>query len=176
MTLSHNSLIRGFNGIYQQAPRISTSDYKDFVGYCLAWHRCVEEHHIHEEVNYFPEIEKATGQKGVMDGEVEQHAAFHAGLKSFKDYFATLKYPQTHFEPMKLLEIMDTFSEPLYTHLTAEPQALLALSRFASPERQFDLVKIEREQGKKAVNLNFALNVLPIFLNNMESVEFEGGM
>jgi len=73
MTLSHNSLIRGFNSIYQQAPRISQSDYSDFFGYCLAWHRCVEEHHMHEEVNYFPEIEKATGQKGVMDGEVEQH-------------------------------------------------------------------------------------------------------
>jgi hypothetical protein len=28
---------------------------------------------MHEEVNYFPEIEKATRQKGVMDGEVEQH-------------------------------------------------------------------------------------------------------
>lgn len=73
MTISHNSLIRGFNSIYQQAPRISASDYKDFKGYCLAWHRCVEQHHMHEEVNYFPEIEKVTGQKGVMDGEVEQH-------------------------------------------------------------------------------------------------------
>lgn len=73
MTLSHNSLIRGFNSIYQQAPRISASDYKDFTGYCLAWHRCVEQHHMHEEVNYFPEIERMTGQKGVMDGEVEQH-------------------------------------------------------------------------------------------------------
>lgn len=74
MTLSHNSLVRSFNSIYQQALRISASDYKDFVGYFLAWHRCVEEHHYHEEVNYFPEIEKPTGQKGVMDGEVEQHS------------------------------------------------------------------------------------------------------
>lgn len=159
MTVSHNSLIRGFNSIYQQAPRISASDYKDFVGYCLAWHGCVEEHHYHEEVNYFPEIEKATGQKGVMDGEVEQHgkrksatkagavaltsnaAAFHAGLKSFKDYFATLKNPESDFKPTSLLKIMDSFSEPLYTHLAAEPQALLALSRFASPDKQFDLSK-----------------------------------
>ncbi len=73
MAISHNSLIRGFNSIYQQAPRLSESDYKDFTGYCLAWHRCVEQHHMHEEVNYFPDIEKVTGQKGVMDGEVEQH-------------------------------------------------------------------------------------------------------
>lgn len=28
---------------------------------------------MHEEVNYFPAIEKATGQKGVMDGEAREH-------------------------------------------------------------------------------------------------------
>ena len=123
MTLSHNSLVRGFNSIYQQALRISATNYKDFVGYFLAWHRCVEEHHYHEEGNYFPEIEKATGQKGVMDGEVEQHsksksatkagavaltsnaAAFHAGLKNFKDYFAILKNAESDFKPTSLLEI-----------------------------------------------------------------------
>jgi hypothetical protein len=103
-------------------------------------------------------------------------AAFHAGLKSFKDYLTSLKNPATDFKAKKLLEVMDSFSEPLYTHLAAEPQALLALSRFASPERQFDITKIEKEQGKKAVTLDFALNTLPIFMNNMEVVEFEGGM
>lgn len=71
---------------------------------------------------------------------------------------------------------MDSFSEPLYSHLKAEPQALLALSRFTSPERQFDLTKIALETGKKSVTLDFALNVLPIFMLNHESVEFEGGM
>ncbi|KAE8452224.1 hypothetical protein EG329_001691 [Mollisiaceae sp. DMI_Dod_QoI] len=177
MTLSHNSIIRGYNGIYQQAPRVQKpSDIRDFIAYCLAWHQLVEGHHYHEEVRYFPAIEKVTGQKGVMDGEVEQHAAFHAGLKSFKDYLSDLKTPEVDFKSKRLLEIMDSFSQPLYTHLAAEPQALLALSRFASPDRQFDLVKIEREEGKKMVNLDFALNVLPMFLNNMESVEFEGGM
>tara|TARA_R110002060_G_scaffold30641_7_gene41164 strand:- start:693 stop:1052 length:360 start_codon:yes stop_codon:yes gene_type:complete len=73
MTLSHNALIRGYNSIYQQAPRLSQSDYPDFIGYCLAWHRCIEQHHTHEEVHYFPAIEKATGHKGVMDGEAKEH-------------------------------------------------------------------------------------------------------
>lgn len=71
---------------------------------------------------------------------------------------------------------MDSFADLLHSHLTAEPQALLALSRFASPERRFDLVKIEHTEGKKMVNLDFLLNVLPIFFNNMELVEFEEGM
>jgi len=73
MALSHNSIIRGFNSIYQQAPRIAAPDYKDFIGYCIAWHKMVEQHHKHEEVHYFPAIEKATGQKGVMDGEAKEH-------------------------------------------------------------------------------------------------------
>ncbi|KAH7417040.1 hypothetical protein BKA64DRAFT_286380 [Cadophora sp. MPI-SDFR-AT-0126] len=175
MTLSHNALIRGYNSIYQQAPRLSQSDYPDFIGYCLAWHRCIEQHHTHEEVHYFPAIEKATGQKGVMDGEAKEHASFHDGLKSFKDYLSSLKTP-TDFKPAWLLSIMDSFSHPLYSHLFSEPQAILTLSRFASPERQFDLMKIEYEEGKKAVTLDFAFNVLPIFMNNMETMEFEGGM
>jgi hypothetical protein len=97
-------------------------------------------------------------------------------LKSFRDYLIGLSNPQADFNPPRLLEIMDSFSEPLYSHLKAEPQALLALSRFSSPERQFDLTKIALEAGKKSVTFEFALNVLPIFLLNHESVEFEGGM
>ncbi|KAG4435897.1 hypothetical protein IFR05_008628 [Cadophora sp. M221] len=175
MTLSHNALSRGYNSIYQQAPRLSPSDYGDFIGYCLAWHRCIEQHHTHEEVYYFPAIEEATGQKGIMDGEAKEHASFHAGLKTFKDYLTSLSTP-AEFNPTHILSIMSSFSQPLHSHLSSEPQVILALSRFASPERQFDLTAIEREQGKKAISLDFAFNVLPIFMNNMETVEFEGGM
>lgn len=73
MVLSHNSLIRGYNSIYQQAPRLLSSDNKDFIGYCLAWHTCVAKHHQYEETLFFPAIEKATNVRGIMDGEVEQH-------------------------------------------------------------------------------------------------------
>jgi hypothetical protein len=79
MALSHNSLIRGFNGIYQQAPLTSIFQYKDFIGYCLAWHKCVEEHHHYEEVHFFPAIEGATG---AMDGEVEQHSKVRLAVSS----------------------------------------------------------------------------------------------
>jgi len=73
MALSHNSLIRGFNSIYQQAPRLSPSDRDDFIGYSLAWNDCLVKHHLYEETLFFPAIEEATGVKGIMDGEVEQH-------------------------------------------------------------------------------------------------------
>ena len=87
-----------------------------------------------------------------------------------------LANPRTDFQPTHLLGIMDSFSEPLYSHLKSEPQAILALSRFSTAGRKFDLTKIAAETGKKSVTLDFALNVLPIFLLNMETVEFEGGM
>lgn len=93
-------------------------------------------------------------------------AAFHKGLAMFKQYLSSLIDLETQFKSQRFLEIIDSFSHELHSHLAAEPLALLALSRFASPERQFDLVEIEHTEGKKMVNLDFLLNVLPIFFNN----------
>ncbi|RDW60761.1 hypothetical protein BP6252_12144 [Coleophoma cylindrospora] len=176
MTLSHNSLIRGYNSIYQQAPRLPSSEYASFVSYCLAWHRLVETHHHYEELYFFPAIEEATGQKGVMDGEIEEHAAFHAGLESFKVYLESLQAVEKEFKPRRLLEIMDDFAGPLYAHLESEPKVLLSLSRFVTATNHFDLAAIGRETGKKSVSLDFVVNVMPCFLLNMEGQEFEGGM
>jgi hypothetical protein len=75
----------------------------------------------------------------------------------------------------KLLEIMDSFSTPMHAHLTSEPQSLLALSRFSTPEKPIDLAAIALAQGKKSVTFDFTLNVMPCFLLNMENVEFEEG-
>lgn len=96
-------------------------------------------------------------------------------MKSFKDYLVGLKTRESDFDPKRFLEIMDSFSAPLYSHLKAEPQALVALSRFSSPEKPIDLEQIARVTGKKSVTLDFALNVMPVFLQNMETVEFEEG-
>ena len=103
-------------------------------------------------------------------------AAFHGGLESFETYLLNITDYESGFQPTRLLEIMDSFSEPLYTHLASEPQSLLALSRFSTPEQPFDLVKMALEAGKKSVSMDFAFNTLPVFLLNMEHLEFEGGM
>ena len=71
---------------------------------------------------------------------------------------------------------MDSFSEPLYLHLREEPGQIVALSRLDTPEKPIDIVAIALEAGKKSVTLGFVFNVLPVFLLNMETVEFEGGM
>ncbi|KAJ8069861.1 hypothetical protein OCU04_000274 [Sclerotinia nivalis] len=188
MALSHNSFIRGFNSIYQQAPRIqSPVDKKDFVGYCKAWVDCVDQHHHYEETEFFPALEKAAGRKGLMDGAVDQHgnlygslarkqlpnefaAAFHDGLERFRSY---LKEKGPDFSSQELIQIMYSFTEPLYSHLKEEPQTI---SQYNTPETPIDILAIAAEAGKKQVNLSFVFNVLPVFFLNMESVEFENGL
>jgi hypothetical protein len=98
MTLSHNALIRGFNSIYQTAPRLfSESEFKgveppsamsrlskpeqagyqkDFVEYCLAWARLLDEHHRVEEEGIFPAVERIVGEKDVMGRETEEHSQY----------------------------------------------------------------------------------------------------
>lgn len=87
MALSHNAFIRGFNSIYQQAPRVEQSaDKTDFVGYCLAWIDCVLAHHHYEETELFPNINKAAGKTDLMASAVHQHEAFYSGMEQLKSY------------------------------------------------------------------------------------------
>jgi hypothetical protein len=85
MALSHNSFIRGFNSIYQQAPRIQlATDRSDFVGYCLAWVDCIDQHHHYEETEFFPALEKAAGKTGLMAGAVDQHGKLPMGVSFYR--------------------------------------------------------------------------------------------
>jgi hypothetical protein len=68
------------------------------------------------------------------------------------------------------------FAVPLHEHLAKEPQTLLGLSRFCTSENHFDLATIAIETGKKTLSIEFAFNVFPMFLLNMEIYEFEDGM
>lgn len=74
MCVVHNALLRGLNNIYIQGPNIRPADYKDFIGYSLCWHSAIDEHHTSEEEQFFPEIEEAVGEKGLLDGNVQQHS------------------------------------------------------------------------------------------------------
>jgi len=82
----------------------------------------------------------------------------------------------SEFSHHMLLQIMDTFSGPLYSHLKSEPQSLVALKKYSTPEKPIDLAAIALEAGKKSITAGFVFNTLPVFLLNMETVDFEGGM
>lgn len=97
-------------------------------------------------------------------------------MENFKGYLEQVSRHDAAFSSQKLLEIMDTFSEPLYSHLKSEPQSLLAIKKYSTPEHPIDLAAIALEAGKKSTTAGFVFNTLPVFLLNMETVEFEGGM
>ncbi|KAJ8114178.1 hypothetical protein ONZ43_g4965 [Nemania bipapillata] len=172
MALSHNSFIRGFNSIYQQAPRVQSVDKADFVGYCLAWHDCVDTHHHYEEIELFPNINKACGRTDLMSTAVNEHA-FHGGMERMKAY---LQHEGANFKADELIAILDSFKDALHSHLKAEPPSIVALRQYSTAQRPIDILGIADAAGKKQVNLSFVFNVLPVFLLNMETAEFEGGM
>ncbi|CAD6583652.1 MAG: hypothetical protein ASARMPRED_001462 [Alectoria sarmentosa] len=180
ITLSHNAFIRGFNSIYQQAPYITRADHKDFIGYCTAWYTCVGEDHSREEVRLFWAMEEAIGVKGILDHEVTFASVYHDDMQKLKNYLLSFEHfrnPETEFDVSRLLCLMDTIAHPLHTHLASVPQSILALSRFSTPKRPIDPLKIDRSidvlDEKKTTNYIF--NVLPAWLLNMETEEFEGG-
>jgi hemerythrin-like domain-containing protein len=87
MALVHNIIIRGWNSIYLQAPKIKIADVPDFLHYCDAYHAFVVGHHDSEEAVLFPKIEEATGLQRVMDDDVAEHGKslkIYSGL-GFKD-------------------------------------------------------------------------------------------
>ena len=81
MCVVHNALLRGLNSIYIQGPNIQPVAYIDFIGYSLCWHSVVHEHHTSEEDQFFPEIEDAVGEKGLLDGNVQQHSKYDEFLR-----------------------------------------------------------------------------------------------
>ncbi|KAK3934389.1 hypothetical protein QBC46DRAFT_359059 [Diplogelasinospora grovesii] len=175
MALSHNSFIRGFNSIYQQAPRIvSPTDKQDFIEYCIAWHDCVAEHHHYEETEFFPNVDKAAGRKGLMDGAVHEHEAFHGGMERFKSYLTGKG--AANFSGTELVAIMDSFKDPLYNHLKSEPAAIVGLAKFSTPENPIPILAIADAAGKKSLSVHFIFNILPVFLLNMDTADFEDGM
>lgn len=102
MALMHNAIIRALNSIYKQAPHVEAKDNKDFIDYALCWYEILysmpygfvegrfqktanldSDHHESEEEFFFPAVEQAADEKGIMDTNVEQHrASICAGLRA----------------------------------------------------------------------------------------------
>ncbi|KAG5290163.1 hemerythrin HHE cation binding domain-containing protein [Histoplasma ohiense] len=174
MALSHNAFIRGFNSIYQQASRLrEPTDKSDFVGYCQAWIECVKTHHHYEETDLFPNINKAAGTTGLMADAVQEHELFYGGMDRMKAY---LDETGAQFSAAELISIMDSFKEPLHSHLKAEPPAIVDLARYNTEQNPIDIMAIAAAAGKKQVGFSFFLNTVPVFFLNMETATFEGGM
>jgi len=129
MVLVHNMLLRGINSIYRQAVAVERTPerVRDFVGYAAVWADTVEEHHGGEETVVFPELERRLGLPGLMDGNVAQHRAFHAGLEAYAAYTAAVLAGDEVYDGVRFRALIDSFMPVLREHLSDEIDTLLRL-------------------------------------------------
>jgi hemerythrin-like domain-containing protein len=132
MTCVHNVLLRIINSVYLQCINVEQSpdDVQHFVCYALEWARLVEEHHHTEETMIFPEIDQATGIPGLMDANIQQHAAFHTGLEAYERYLRAVKDGEEKYSGQKLRGLVDSFMPVLREHLNDEIATLLQLRQY----------------------------------------------
>jgi hypothetical protein len=73
MAVLHNAFMRGFNSVYNQALDVDPSEYIYFLKYAECLFDVLQSHHDGEEHSFFPWIEEAIGEKGLMDANVNEH-------------------------------------------------------------------------------------------------------
>lgn len=76
MALLHNSILRGYNSIYQQAPYIQEADKADFIGYSQTWFKFVKSHHDDEEESLFTKVEDLLEDKNVFAETHKEHGTY----------------------------------------------------------------------------------------------------
>jgi hemerythrin-like domain-containing protein len=134
MSTVHNGLIRGINSVYNQCINVSVrgskKDQLDFANYAAQCAKLLHEHHSFEEETLFPKMNELAGVPGLMDGNVNEHAAFHDGLANYEDYLANVKEEKEELNGETLRSLIDAFMPALYTHLVNEIDTLVALEKY----------------------------------------------
>jgi hemerythrin-like domain-containing protein len=87
-------------------------------------------HHSTEERILFPRLAKLTGEKEILQMNIEQHEAFHDGLTQFNAYVVDTR--PADFEAGKLKALIDSFAAPLMEHFKAEIGSLMALKKYGA--------------------------------------------
>ena len=130
MAVAHCMIIRGLNSVYLQAPHIQSKDEAAFVQYAMRWCWEIEVHHDGEENGFFPAVEELTGEKGVMNANIEQHAAFHDGVSVLHTYLQSVADGKEKYDGNRITGLIDSFGEILTQHLADEIPSLQNLRRF----------------------------------------------
>ncbi|TID14546.1 hemerythrin HHE cation binding domain-containing protein [Venturia nashicola] len=110
MVTVHNPLIRGLNAIVLQAEQVPA-----------------------QEEYFFGALDNKYGQ-GTMQQSFDEHAAFHSGLEKLAACLQSCAAEEEEFNGPKLVDIINTFSEPLIHHMSSEIVTILALTRFPEAE------------------------------------------
>ncbi|KAK4098601.1 hypothetical protein N658DRAFT_217898 [Parathielavia hyrcaniae] len=178
MALLHNSILRGYNSIYHQAPMVLETDKADFVGYCLTWFKFVKSHHDDEENTLFPKIEKLLKDNSIFGETHKEHESFLTGLADFEKYLSGLKTP-ADLSGQELLRIMKWFQEPFEQHFHRE---IATISKFSNhpnapkpgtPESNAAAATF-KAWGKSTVTKAGMTDAVPFFLLNIDRTAEDG--
>ncbi|KAH6657007.1 hypothetical protein BKA67DRAFT_177335 [Truncatella angustata] len=178
MALLHNSIFRGYNSIYQQAPHVQPADKSDFIGYALTWHKFVKSHHDDEEENLFTKVEQVLDDKTIWAETIQEHEAFLGGLAKFESYLRSLNAPSA-FDGAELQKIMSSFQEPFDQHFHHEIVTITSLKdhpnspKPGSPEEAAASATF-KTWGKSTVTKAGTLDVVPFFLLNLDGTVEDG--
>ncbi|KAI0395268.1 hypothetical protein F5Y17DRAFT_424461 [Xylariaceae sp. FL0594] len=178
MALLHNSIFRGYNSIYQQAPNVKDAEKADFIGYSLTWYKFVKSHHDDEEASLFTEVEAVLDDKTIWDKTHKEHEAFLPGLAEFQKYLQSLKSPKD-FSGVELQKIMSAFQEPFESHFHSEISTIANLANHpnapkpGSPEEAKAALTF-KTWGKTTVSKAGNLDVVPFFLMNLDGTVEDG--
>jgi hemerythrin-like domain-containing protein len=157
MTLAHNLILRNLNAIYLQALGVKQpSDIADLLTLSQIWWESVHHHHSMEETTFFPDIEEYSGERGIMEVNIKQHAAFEAGVEQFRVYVFEQATPET-YDGKKLREILEGFGPVLTQHLTDEIDTLLGLERFGGEKLEKAYKDLEGQIMESITDKVFAL-------------------
>ncbi|KAH7385948.1 hypothetical protein BKA66DRAFT_415556 [Pyrenochaeta sp. MPI-SDFR-AT-0127] len=175
----HNSILRGYNSIYLQAPHVTDVDKPAFIEYARTWYRFVKSHHDDEEEELFPKVEEVVGTKGIWEETHKEHESFLSGLADFEAYLSGLSTPSA-FDGDELCRIMSNFQDPFCHHFHHEITTIASFANLTSapapdsPEAQAASL-VFKAWGKKTVTKAGTFDVVPFFLMNLDAT-YEGGI
>ncbi|CAJ2513393.1 Uu.00g015120.m01.CDS01 [Anthostomella pinea] len=120
MACVHNTIIRGLNAVYNQAPHVHPQDKKSFLHFAQTMLVYTDVHYRGEETMFFPAVEAMAGEEDIMAANVEQHEAFHDGLHAMEAYLEACLNDVDTYDGDKVVTLIDGFGNTLCEHLADE--------------------------------------------------------
>ncbi|KUI57384.1 hypothetical protein VP1G_04661 [Cytospora mali] len=182
MALLHNSIFRGYNSIYLQAPHVQEADKADFIGYTLTWYKFVKSHHDDEEQSLFTKVEELLEDKTIFEETHREHESFLPGLAELNKYLLSVQPNPQSLDSDELIRILDSFHVNFETHFHNEIRTLSNLASHPNapaPDtpRAAEAFNTFKTWGKSTVTKAGTTDVVPFFLLNLDRTnQFEDGL
>lgn len=148
MAFAHNSMLRGLNSIYLQAPHVSDSqDISDFLFFVQAWAGWVLHHHDLEEEKMFPSFEKVIGISNFLEGNVKQHHSFQPALRELLEY--STRTQSVDYQPLVVRRLIEKMAPNFRQHLNDEIATLMSMEPYKGEALLEIWKECEADAGKQ---------------------------